>query len=534
MTRSVDYAERTDTPSSSMLAYAGATTALTHNTATGLSKALSFTTTDTAITGTIARDVRGYVTARALTGDASAAWGWTYDAAGRLTGQSGTGLSSGGATYEYGASGKKTGESIALAFGPARTSTFAYTPEGRLEQATIAGQTTRYSFDAAGNLDKTKRGTEPTVTLAYDTAGRIVSMGDVAFGFDEATGRRISAKRSGEESVTYAWTEAGRLEHFADPARDTSATHTYDGNGQRTTSVVTSGSLTTTTTWTYDGLTLLAYAIGRSDGATSALTYLTSEGGRPIAGVWSSSEASAPVRFSILTNDRGDVVALTDAAGEVFATYGYDAFGAPRSDLTASRETSAAPHGPTIAAEQPLRYAGYVFDTHSGLYYCSQRYYDPQTMQFLTKDPARADGEESAYQYCGGDPVGKVDPTGLWTLDKLYSWYDKYLPVLGRIWKAWGIGQKVDTMRTWLSVLFSGPRRALQIFETYAIHWPLELEPYLLPHTGEPVPRTTRKQLALSRAIRERCGRSLPEYKKWVVRSARTMVIRGVEVAWDI
>jgi len=34
-------------------------------------------------------------------------------------------------------------------------------------------------------------------------------------------------------------------------------------------------------------------------------------------------------------------------------------------------------------------------------------------MRFLSKDPARADGEESAYQYCAGDPVGKVDPTGL-------------------------------------------------------------------------------------------------------------------------
>jgi hypothetical protein len=33
-------------------------------------------------------------------------------------------------------------------------------------------------------------------------------------------------------------------------------------------------------------------------------------------------------------------------------------------------------------------------------------------MRFLTKDPARDDGEESAYQYCAGDPVGKVDPGG--------------------------------------------------------------------------------------------------------------------------
>jgi RHS repeat-associated protein len=63
-----------------------------------------------------------------------------------------------------------------------------------------------------------------------------------------------------------------------------------------------------------------------------------------------------------------------------------------------------------IAARQPLRYAGYVFDVESGLYYCSQRYYDPSTCQFLSKDPARADGEQTAYGYCGGEPVGSVNP----------------------------------------------------------------------------------------------------------------------------
>ncbi len=47
------------------------------------------------------------------------------------------------------------------------------------------------------------------------------------------------------------------------------------------------------------------------------------------------------------------------------------------------------------------------------MYYCSARTYDPTTRQFLSKDPAKDDGEESAYQYCGGDPVGKVDPSGL-------------------------------------------------------------------------------------------------------------------------
>jgi RHS repeat-associated protein len=60
-----------------------------------------------------------------------------------------------------------------------------------------------------------------------------------------------------------------------------------------------------------------------------------------------------------------------------------------------------------------LRYAGYCYDEHSKLYYLSARSYDPLTRQFISKDPAKADGEESAYQYCGGEPISKADPSGM-------------------------------------------------------------------------------------------------------------------------
>jgi RHS repeat-associated protein len=60
-----------------------------------------------------------------------------------------------------------------------------------------------------------------------------------------------------------------------------------------------------------------------------------------------------------------------------------------------------------------LRYATYCYDGESGLYYLSARHYDPATGQFLSKDPAKADGEESAYQYCEGEPVGTLDSTSL-------------------------------------------------------------------------------------------------------------------------
>ena len=66
-----------------------------------------------------------------------------------------------------------------------------------------------------------------------------------------------------------------------------------------------------------------------------------------------------------------------------------------------------------IASEQALRYAGYVYDPESGLYYCSARYYDPATRQWTTADSAKADGEESAYQYGRAEPVECTDRTGL-------------------------------------------------------------------------------------------------------------------------
>ena len=74
-----------------------------------------------------------------------------------------------------------------------------------------------------------------------------------------------------------------------------------------------------------------------------------------------------------------------------------------------------------IADRQLLRYAGYAYDAYSATYYLSARHYDPATMRFLTKDPARDDGEESAYQYCAGDPVGKVDPTGQFAVAPLLA-----------------------------------------------------------------------------------------------------------------
>ena len=143
----------------------------------------------------------------------------------------------------------------------------------------------------------------------------------------------------------------------------------------------------------------------------------------------------------MVTTDRGDVVELLDAAGNPFVAYHYDAWGNPQDRYQAPGNVATGIYSQTttlitnsqvatdIANRQVLRYARYCYDSESGLYYLSARSYDPTTRQFLSKDLARADGEESAYEYCTGNPVGHVDPSGLWCsgwVDPAHSYNSKY------------------------------------------------------------------------------------------------------------
>jgi RHS repeat-associated protein len=63
-----------------------------------------------------------------------------------------------------------------------------------------------------------------------------------------------------------------------------------------------------------------------------------------------------------------------------------------------------------LTATTPFGYAGGYTDPDE-LIYLLDRYYDPQTGQFLSVDPDLAQTQEP-YAYGGGDPVINSDPTG--------------------------------------------------------------------------------------------------------------------------
>ncbi len=58
-----------------------------------------------------------------------------------------------------------------------------------------------------------------------------------------------------------------------------------------------------------------------------------------------------------------------------------------------------------------LFFGGMDLDPATGLYYDSARWYNPSTGDYLTRDPAQSG--PNLYEYCGDDPTGAVDPTGL-------------------------------------------------------------------------------------------------------------------------
>jgi RHS repeat-associated protein len=421
--------------SSSVISYGQTTSTVDYTAGDGTENARTVEAIGAApFTRTVSAHDAKRATAWNVTGGLAGSWTRTFDGGGHVATQDGTGLSS-PAAYTYEDDGRKSHERLPFALGGTLDAGYTYTADGRLASVTGFGAGT-FAYDSGGNLTNftaTVNGSESTTSgvLDYDSAGRLATRFNSdksavleTFGLDTARGWRTNQKRSGETTVTYGYDDAGHLTVFHKPANAQGTTYSvdaayeYDALGQRLVSVVVTGSVTTTTTWTYDGLHLDSLSATSSAGQTWSVAYLYAQDGLPFAGVYRSS-TSSPVEFGILTTDRGDVAELTDAAGTVFASYRYDAWGRPLSVVTQGTGTVSSALAATIASRQPLRYAGYVYDSESGLYYLSARTYDPATAQFLQKDPATADGEESAYQYCGGDPVGHVDPSGLYTSD----WY---------------------------------------------------------------------------------------------------------------
>lgn len=130
----------------------------------------------------------------------------------------------------------------------------------------------------------------------------------------------------------------------------------------------------------------------------STSAYIYGDGLAPVEQV----NLSTGVITYLVHDSLGSVRGAVASSGSLIGTTSYDAWGNP---LTTGGLTATTQFG----------YAGGYTDP-TGLIYLINRYYNPQTGQFISVDPAIAQSNQP-YTYAAGNPVSRVDPTGL-----LWGW----------------------------------------------------------------------------------------------------------------
>ena len=113
--------------------------------------------------------------------------------------------------------------------------------------------------------------------------------------------------------------------------------------------------------------------------------------------------------YFYLKNAQGDVTGLVDSTGAKVVAYTYGPWG----EAWGVSGTLAS----TLGDLNPLRYRGYAYDTETGLYYVSIRYYDPEIGRWINADDAIAGvgGDIRGYNlfaYCMNNPVNMRDGCG--------------------------------------------------------------------------------------------------------------------------
>jgi RHS repeat-associated protein len=107
----------------------------------------------------------------------------------------------------------------------------------------------------------------------------------------------------------------------------------------------------------------------------------------------------------------GSVVALSDVNNVPVERYAYDVFGRPTIRDVNDVEIAES------ALANPYLFTGRAWDPETALYYYRARYYDYFTGRFLQTDPIGYVGGLNLHTYCGNNPLNRIDPMGLYTVD---------------------------------------------------------------------------------------------------------------------
>ena len=299
--------------------------------------------------------------------------------------------------------------------------TFAYNRRGEVASATIAGNAATYVYDGIGNSTTSTWNGAATTYAAnnlnqYESVDSAARSEYLSFGSDGEMIRHddLLCRYDALSRLSVAYTN----DVFA-------AAYAYDHLSRRVRKTARDG----VHTYFYDGWKLVLELI-EHDGVTDRVEYVW---GKDISGSLDGAAGIGGLLYTKINgaiyvpqyDAYGNIISYCDAAGNIVASYTYDAFGRTIAQSGALADVFA------------FRYSTKYFDRETGFYYYGKRYYSPALRRWLTRDPIGENGGLNLYGFSENQAIMAYDCIGLSKYWENYPNFDDYESA-GSVWELVG------------------------------------------------------------------------------------------------